>query len=174
MSKACVTCGGATWVLAILSGEQVLQPCYTCQHTKRPRLPKPPPLFPLIPEQLQPMLRQAMAGTLGSLELAHGKLMPDAGAAALEYAASYAMGGNPECLERLEEIRLALEQTPPEPEKKPERIYDVSTQTFRPCRSCREPITFMATDYGRYTPVERDGRIHWPNCPDAKSWRKSA
>lgn len=169
----CVTCHGAGWVLAETEAGKAITRCYTCQRAGR-QTAQPPRVFALIPEQLHPLLRKATAGALGSVELAPGQVLIKAGQAALEYATAYAMEGNPECLERLEEIRAALERTPAEPEPKLERTYDVTGLTFRPCRTCKTPIAFAATDHGRHTPVETSGLIHWPNCPGAQKWRKTA
>ena len=173
MSK-CTTCLGSSWVLADTSRGLHLTPCYTCKRAGRKLQVLPPRLFQLLPEQHGPLIRRAMARTLETVQLAPGKLMPNTGKAVLEYAASYALTGSAECLERLEEIRVALEKTPAEPDPKPQTHYDVTGLTFRPCRSCRKPIAFTAPDSGRYTPVETDGQIHWINCPGAREWRKSA
>ena len=100
------------------------------------------------------------------------KTLPsDLNAVVIETAARYAMNGSPEMLQDLEVYYQAVKHQPtPEEPKRGPITYDVTSLTFRPCRSCRTPIAFTTGARGGKVPVERDGVTHYGRCPASKEW----
>lgn len=53
------------------------------------------------------------------------------------------------------------------------KVYDIPEgATFRPCRECRAPITFVQSEKGKALPVTRDGVSHYATCSNPKRFSR--
>jgi len=39
------------------------------------------------------------------------------------------------------------------------------------CKACGQPIRWVKTTSGKFTPIDLDGMTHWATCKDAESFR---
>lgn len=69
--------------------------------------------------------------------------------------------------------REAMEREPVVPAEAHKHFcYSVQGASFKPCRGCGEPITFVQSNAGKKLPVTRAGYSHYLDCPDAKSFSR--
>lgn len=55
------------------------------------------------------------------------------------------------------------------------QVYEIPDgATFRACKACQTPITFVTTAKGKQMPVTRDGVSHYLTCTEPKRFSKKA
>lgn len=140
-----------------------------------------PALEPL-PRDLEAFVLLAEKGKLKG-QLASGMgVIDDVGAFVTSYALLYLCNRDAdralECLQAAAEAyrKSSVRAEPTEtPESKAPKTYPIPEgATFRPCRSCRTPITFIKTETGSSLPITREGVSHYTNCDDPKRFSKGA